>query len=268
MARRKDDSFVDVFSAIFLRTSPWLSLPAALLGFTFVYIVVAVAASVNPLFKGLIQLAPLFGGGVAMLILLAGLKAMLDGWSRRALLSKQSGIESIRSLSWSQFELLVGEAYRQKGYTVTETGQSGPDGGIDLKLRRAGELTLVQCKHWKTWKVSVGPIRELYGVITAEKADRGIFITSGAFTSDARTFAAGKPLELIDGEGLLGLLPSTAHASVNLSAQVTHSPAPAPACPKCRNSMVPRTSRTGKTAGDQFWGCSKFPICRGTRQMA
>lgn len=36
-------------------------------------------------------------------------------------------------------------------------------------------------------------------------------------------------------------------------------------CPKCGASMVRRTARQGKHAGNQFWGCSKFPVCKGTR---
>ncbi|QVN04501.1 topoisomerase DNA-binding C4 zinc finger domain-containing protein [Pseudomonas rhodesiae] len=37
------------------------------------------------------------------------------------------------------------------------------------------------------------------------------------------------------------------------------------ACPSCGASMVRRTARNGKHAGRQFWGCSKFPACKGTR---
>lgn len=38
-----------------------------------------------------------------------------------------------------------------------------------------------------------------------------------------------------------------------------------PACPKCRNTMVKRTSTRGLKRDSQFWGCSSFPRCRGTR---
>jgi len=36
-------------------------------------------------------------------------------------------------------------------------------------------------------------------------------------------------------------------------------------CPRCRSGMVLRTARKGAHAGRQFWGCSKFPMCKGTR---
>ena len=63
----------------------------------------------------------------------------------------------------------------------------------------------MQCKHWKAWKVNVKPVRELFGVMTAEKADSAIFITSGEYTSEALKFAEGKPIELIDQRGILDL---------------------------------------------------------------
>ena len=43
-------------------------------------------------------------------------------------------------------------------------------------------------------------------------------------------------------------------------------PADAPRCPKCGQTMVLRTARQGPNAGSQFWGCSDYPNCRGTRK--
>lgn len=40
-----------------------------------------------------------------------------------------------------------------------------------------------------------------------------------------------------------------------------------PFCPKCGNDMVLRTARKGPNAGSQFWGCPRFPSCRGTRNL-
>jgi hypothetical protein len=36
-----------------------------------------------------------------------------------------------------------------------------------------------------------------------------------------------------------------------------------PLCPKCGSAMLLRTAKTGANRGEQFWGCSKFPHCRG-----
>lgn len=76
--------------------------------------------------------------------------------------------------------MLIGEFFRQQGYSVTETGGKGPDGGVDLELRKDGELHLVQCKQWQALKVSVKVVRELYGVMAAQGAAGGYVVTSGA----------------------------------------------------------------------------------------
>lgn len=82
---------------------------------------------------------------------------------RRRLLDTQTGLDSLSAISWRQFEMLVGEAFRRQGYTVHETGLGGADGGIDLLLKKAGSTTLVQCKQWRSRQVNVNVVREMYG---------------------------------------------------------------------------------------------------------
>jgi restriction system protein len=81
------------------------------------------------------------------------------------LLDAQTGIDSIRATSWSDFELMVGEAFRRAGYAVEERGGRSPDGGVDLVLRGDGERVVVQCKHWKDRLVGVSVVRELLGTV-------------------------------------------------------------------------------------------------------
>jgi restriction system protein len=267
--RRNDESLVELFYGIFMRIPPWTCIPIAVVAYGIVSAVIIAFSEGNKLTAGLAGIAPLAGGGVAALILLAGFKAFVERMAREKILAKQTGIESIRSLSWSQFELLVGQIYRQQGYEVVETGGGGPDGGIDLKLRRDGLTIVVQCKQWKSWKVGVGPLREIYGVMIASGADRAIFVTSGVFTKEALAFAADKPIGMVDGTELLRLLaevqgsePET--SATTLLAQTESSPGPV--CPRCRGSMILRTARRGANAGSQFWGCSGYPKCTGTRR--
>lgn len=68
-------------------------------------------------------------------------------------------------MNWQQFELLVGEAFRKAGYRVIDGGDVGADGGVDVHLNKDGNRYFVQCKHWKTRKVSVAIVRELYVII-------------------------------------------------------------------------------------------------------
>jgi restriction endonuclease Mrr len=50
-------------------------------------------------------------------------------------------LDAIRELSWKQFEDVIGEFYRRKGYNVREQLGGGADGGVDLTLHKGGERT-------------------------------------------------------------------------------------------------------------------------------
>ena len=184
--------------------------------------------------------------------------------------------EPFADLSWQQFEQLVGELFRKQGYAAEETGGGGADGGVDLVLRRGGERHLVQCKQWRAYKVGVDTARELYGVMAARGAAGGFVVTSGRFTDEAKAFAEGRNIQLVDGACLRQWTDeprSPEAATTNRRAprlKATESPSPsanvrAPSCPVCGNPTVPRQARRGAQPGRYFWGCTQFPSCRGTR---
>ncbi|TFZ02284.1 restriction endonuclease [Ramlibacter henchirensis] len=178
-------------------------------------------------------------------------------------------VEALNGISWKEFELLVGEAFRLQGYSVLETGAAGPDGGVDLVLRKGTETSLVQCKQWKATQVGVQVVRELFGVMAARGATAGFVVTSGRFSSDARAFAEGRNIRLVDGPKLFGLIEQARRSLAEARPAAVGAPREmsggAPQCPKCNAAMVRRTARTGPHAGSQFWGCSTFPKCRATR---
>jgi len=112
----------------------------------------------------------------------------------------------------------------------------------------------------------VKEIRELYGIVAAERVDRGIFITSGIYTAEAMAFAEGKPLDLIDGPALHNLVREVQKDRLAepspLPVRVVTAPS-SPVCPRCGGSMVRRIAKRGSNAGGRFWGCSNFPKCSG-----
>jgi len=183
------------------------------------------------------------------------------------MLDRQNGIESIRALPWKRFEELLGEAYRRQGFTVFENPGKGADGGIDLTIARGGETYLVQCKQWKTYKVGVKAVREMLGLVTAHGATGAIVVTSGVFTKEAEAFAATQQIELVDGDALVRLIGEVQVRPV----MVASASAPATVarvCPRCGKDLVLRQAKRGPNAGGQFWGCSGYPQCRHTEQVA
>ncbi len=196
-------------------------------------------------------------------------------WCRSKLFKSQTDLQSIRDRSWQDFEHYVAEAYRRKGYAVEETG-SGADGGIDLIAKKGGSKILVQCKNWRTHKVGVRVVRELFGLVKAEGAAGGALVVTGEFTAEAREFARQNGVDLVDGEGLTSFVEGRRTTPFRAENRQSGSPdesddypspiVDAPSCPRCQSPMVKRTAKRGTRAGSPFWGCSKWPRCRGTRE--
>jgi restriction system protein len=175
----------------------------------------------------------------------------------------RSGLASLNEISWQDFERLVGENYRHEGFHVTREGGNGPDGGVDLVLKRNKETYLVQCKQWRAFKVGSQPVREFYGVITARGASGGYFVTSGVYTEDAQEFARGLNIELIDGIRLRKMMDTARKEPTVIKPINGQSQRTVPVCPRCGAEMKKRIARRGKNAGEEFWGCITYPKCNG-----
>lgn len=121
-------------------------------------------------------------------------------------------LETLLALPPAGFERLAQRLLRESGFTqVVVTGQSG-DGGIDgfgtLQINPLVSFkVLFQCKRY-TKSVSPSHVRDFRGAM-AGRADKGIIVTTGTFTAEARREASRDgvpPIELIDGEKLLDML--------------------------------------------------------------
>ena len=233
----------------------------------------------------LIKSMALYGQYVVPFILLVGALASILGRKKRESLVRDAAgsnaTDVIRKMTWQDFELFVGELFRIRGFDVAENSGGGADGGIDLTLRRGKDIFLVQCKRWREFKVPVNVVRELYGVMAAQRVAGGFVVTSGVFTSEALEFSRGRSIELIDGATLVKMLPaaqkSLAHTrQVQTTPAEVVAPASAPittvanavhACPRCGSAMIQRVAKKGPTTGQFFWGCTEYPKCTGTRKF-
>lgn len=229
------------------------------------------------LLRGRDALAPIGALSVAAaplmcLILAVALPAALwRAWRERRLVHQLRSIDALRAMTWQDLEILVRRLFEQKGYRATRLGGDGADGGVDVILRRAGRIILVQCKQWKTRQVGVGPVRELLGVVALYGADGGMVVTCGVFTKEARAFAQQSGIELIDGQRLLQLAEQDVHTPALRTLRVGQGNRPSAedtvGCPACGGQMVRRIAKTGQHAGQEFLGCARYPECKGTRQL-
>ncbi|MCR5226539.1 MAG: restriction endonuclease [Eubacterium sp.] len=124
---------------------------------------------------------------------------------------------NLAAIDWKDFENLISEVFGQEfssnGGEVKIT-QASRDGGVDAVAFdpdpiRGGKI-VIQAKRY-TNVVGVSAVRDLYGTLMNEGAMKGILVTTSYFGNDAYDFANGKPIQLIDGGQLLGLLERHGH---------------------------------------------------------
>lgn len=120
-------------------------------------------------------------------------------------------LAKLKTIPADAFERLSQRLLREAGFVKVEvTGKSG-DGGIDgagvLRMNLVSFNVLFQCKRYK-YTVGPGVVRDFRGAMQG-RADKGLIITTGTFTPEARKEATrdGAPaIDLIDGDSLCNLL--------------------------------------------------------------
>ena len=175
-------------------------------------------------------------------------------------------MELIKSLEWKSFEQLCSEYLTIRGFQ-SELTRCGADGGVDVRIFKDNNLyAVVQCKAYKSYKVGVKPVRELYGVMAAEYAAQGFFITSSSFTKEAEQFSKENTnLKLVSGDLLLQRIQELSKPDQQkLLDSITDGDYLTPTCPSCGVKMTLRTAKKGKNIGDEFWGCVSYPKCNQT----
>jgi len=125
--------------------------------------------------------------------------------------------ENLAAMDWEDFEHLIRELFEQEfsssGGEVKVT-RASRDGGIDAVVFdpdpiRGGKI-VIQAKRY-TNTVGISAVRDLYGTLMNEGANKGILVTTADYGPDAHSFARGKPITLINGNELLFLLEKHGH---------------------------------------------------------
>jgi hypothetical protein len=192
-------------------------------------------------------LANVLGTSWAAAIGLAWFLVQMDALRRRNLLEWTTDLHVLHA--W-EFEWLVGEIFRREGWKVKETGRhDGPDGNIDLELRRDAERKIVQCKRWTSAQVGVEEIRSFGGTLLREglPGEAGIFVTLSQFTAQAATEGRTMGIELVDNRAL--------HSRMERARR------PEP-CPVCDAPMRLAHSAYG------WWFRCGAPGCLGKRDLS
>ncbi len=286
MARRKKDHAANVLVEVTALMPWWAGVALAVVSYFWLHSIAVkpLAAALQPGQAGSMVTTALWHGlatvGQYVLPLLFLMGAGISAFKRRQATQLHAAAanraDGVAQGTWQEFEVLVGEYFRRQGFSALDNGGGGPDGGVDVLLQKGSDRYLVQCKQWRARSVGVVPVRELYGVMAAQRAAGGFLVTSGEFTQEAQKFAEGREIQLVNGKTLQSCVRAQARTAASsalsapLAATAVSAVGAAPHCPQCNAPMVLRQARNGTTAGKQFWGCSLYGQnkCRGTRELA
>jgi HJR/Mrr/RecB family endonuclease len=183
---------------------------------------------------------------LAGLLILVWVAQQVEARERRHLIEWTT---SLRLLTASEFEWLVGEVFRREGWKVRETGsQEDSDGNIDLELTRDGQRMIVQCKRWTSNLVGIKQIREFAGTLSRErlKPGAGIFVTLSDFNKQARAEAGKIGITLVDNRDLYSRIERVRRAEL---------------CDICQKPMVLSRSSRG------WWFRCVADGCQGKRDL-
>lgn len=129
---------------------------------------------------------------------------------------------NLATMPWEDFEYFVRELFDKmfniNGGEVKVT-QASHDGGVDAIAFdddpiRGGKF-VIQAKRYNN-VVSVSAVRDLYGTMIHEGATKGILVTTSFYGKEAYDFAKDKPITLIDGSALLGLLNKYGYSNLTI----------------------------------------------------
>ena len=119
---------------------------------------------------------------------------------------------SVYQLTPREFEEVVEEVFKRQGFQTRLTPQTR-DGGKDIIATKSilgrPVMFLIECKRYNEMnKIGVDIVRALYGVQTAERANKAIIVTSSYFTEDAQRFAEQQKtlIDLFDIDDLIRLM--------------------------------------------------------------
>jgi len=127
-------------------------------------------------------------------------------YTQERLLRRAKSVKHLKRLSWEAFEALCMIVFQKQGWKVLGNKKKGADGGVDLWMKRRMRRAIVQCKCYNDAMVTVKVIREMYGLMHEYDVHEVYIVTSSRFTKECYRFAKDKPIVLIDGEKLIGMI--------------------------------------------------------------
>jgi restriction system protein len=181
--------------AILLRSPWWMSAGVAV-------VFASVAAALMPA-----QYVPLGVMSAAPFVVIAGM-VLWRGRHAPDPQRVQAALAQAAAMPWRSFAAALDKAFAAQGYAVTLLSSNQTGSGADLRLERNEQVTLVSAKRWKAATHGTEPLRELVAAMGKQDAQHCVYVSLGAVTDQAASFAKEHGIDLVFGDRLGALLVS------------------------------------------------------------
>jgi hypothetical protein len=118
--------------------------------------------------------------------------------------------DALSRIAWQDFEILVANRYRRHGWEVAHCGDGRPglraESEVDLRMEKAGQLALVQCRHESLVRLDTGTVERLLAAAAEEQAAQVIVVASGEVPDEARQLAESGGATIIEGAAVREML--------------------------------------------------------------
>lgn len=177
---------------------------------------------------------------------------------------------TVMQMTGLEFEKYLERLFVHAGFRVKRTPESR-DHGADLIMVAPDQTKwVVQAKRWGK-KVGVDALREVFLAQFLEDADRAVVITNNTFTPDVKLLKKalakkGVDIDLWEGPELYQAMQALTWDSSLPIPKSQLSESETKLCPKC--NAYPMIARVNGETREPFYGCRRWPICKGSRQMA
>lgn len=167
-------------------------------------------------------------------------------------------------IEWGRFEAVCESLFVHAGFE-TRSRPLGAHGGRDIRLytkRAEAPVAVVRCTHGHGTPIDIDDLRDFAGLMASEHFERGSYITTAAYTAEAKAFANAQGLNVLSVTGLLTLIKQrTPEQQTALLAVAFEGEYWRPTCAGCGTKMVERAPGKGETA---VWRCANVPSCQHT----
>lgn len=139
--------------------------------------------------------------GAAPFIIIAGI-GLYKQLQRPSATRVDHVLTAVQALSWREFSTALETAFARDGYGVTRIDLPA----AEFEITKAGRVTLVSAKRWKAASHGAGPLEELVALRRKRDAADTLYISAGALTANAQTFAVSESMRVVNGADLAVLL--------------------------------------------------------------